>query len=250
VVADCFDWYGRIVHGHTVIGMENIPRQGPALIAYYHGISPVDFFFAHSRIYKRTGRYMKIVAERFLFKIPGFGTMMRVVDAWPGSVQSGIDKLNQGHVLFVAPGGLREGYKSGHAYELVWGARCGFAKIAHAARAPIIPMFTTNSQEVLVRFPLFRRSTMHIYDSYGFPLLPMFGLFPVRMITCIGEPVEHDDSRTPEQLRDLVKSKLEELIERHQRLPGSIRRGILERFMSPASIFKSNAAHNENLKSK
>ncbi len=225
--------------------MENIPRGNrPALIAYYHGISPLDFFFAHSLIYAHTGRYMKIVAERFLFKIPGFGTMMRVHEAWPGSVQSGIDKLNQGDILFISPGGLKEGYKSSHAYRLVWGERCGFAKIAHGARAPVIPMFTTNCQEVILRFPLFRQATMHVFDRYGFPLLPMFGLFPVRMITVVGELIEHDDSRTPEQLRDLIKLRLEELIERHQHLPGSIRRGLVERLLSPETIFRQNAAHN------
>lgn len=39
----CFK--GWIWHGHEVVGLENIPDEGPALIIYYHGTLPIDVSF-------------------------------------------------------------------------------------------------------------------------------------------------------------------------------------------------------------
>jgi 1-acyl-sn-glycerol-3-phosphate acyltransferase len=204
VICAAFNLWGWLLHGHELVGAENIPREGKALIIYYHGICPVDFYFAYSRVLLATGRYIKPIADRFLFKITGFGTMLRAIDATTGSIDSCIDKLNQGHMLLISPGGTKEGYNSGHAYHVVWGKRCGFAKIAQGAHCPIIPMLTTNSQEVLSKFPLLYSLFFPLYKHYNFPLLPMFGYWPVKMITVAGRPIEYEPSRTPEQLRDLV----------------------------------------------
>ena len=47
----------------------------------------------------------------------------------------------------------------------------------------------------------------------------------------IGKPIEHDDDRTIEELAELTKQKLEELIKSRQKLPGSIIDALLERFV-------------------
>lgn len=57
--------------GYEVIGFERIPDTGPALIIYYHGAIPIDFYYimAKSIIHKK--RWICAVGDRFLFKIPG-----------------------------------------------------------------------------------------------------------------------------------------------------------------------------------
>lgn len=56
--------------GHEIIGIENIPPGG-ALLVYYHGAVPIDFYYICSHILLYKGRLINPVGDRFLFKIPG-----------------------------------------------------------------------------------------------------------------------------------------------------------------------------------
>ena len=51
-----------------------------------------------------------------------------------------------------------------------------------------------------------------------------------KMVTYIGNPIPYDPSKTPEQIRDECKEAIEALIAKHQKKPGSICRGLYERF--------------------
>ena len=43
-----------------------------------------------------------------------------------------------------------------------------------------------------------------IYEKTRLPLVPIYGLFPVKMITYLGKPIEYDENRSVEQLVELV----------------------------------------------
>ena len=40
-----WDALGWIWHGYEVVGLDNIPESGPALIVYYHGALPMDYIY-------------------------------------------------------------------------------------------------------------------------------------------------------------------------------------------------------------
>lgn len=63
--------YGKIWHGYEVIGLENIPKKGPALIIYYHGAVTIDSLFIGAKIHQNLNRVAVTVVDKFLFKIPG-----------------------------------------------------------------------------------------------------------------------------------------------------------------------------------
>ncbi len=63
-----------------------------------------------------------------------------------------------------------------------------------------------------------------------FPLAPIFGGFPVKLRSFIGKPIPFDPTDTPETLKAKCLSELQDLINNHQRVPGSIVRALLERF--------------------
>ena len=72
ILATFWETIGNVWHGHEIIGFNNIPDKGPALLIYYHAtVFPVDFFFVYSKTFLYKKRLMKTVADRFLFKIPG-----------------------------------------------------------------------------------------------------------------------------------------------------------------------------------
>jgi 1-acyl-sn-glycerol-3-phosphate acyltransferase len=106
----------------------------------------------------------------------------------------------------------------------------GFAKIALAAKCPVIPMFTSNVREAFRTVSFFRRVCEPIYARFKLPLMPIYGGFPVKMTSYIGNPVEYDpETCTPEQLRDKCRDALKELIDNHQKRPGSIVRALYQR---------------------
>lgn len=70
-LAALWDGHGTIWHGYEIYGMEKIPDKGPALIVYYHGAIPIDYYYFLANVIIQKGRTCHSVADHFLFKIPG-----------------------------------------------------------------------------------------------------------------------------------------------------------------------------------
>ncbi|KAK2191486.1 hypothetical protein NP493_49g00052 [Ridgeia piscesae] len=200
---------------YEVVGFEKIPISGPALLIYYHGTIPIDLYYVMAKMIVHKDRQLRAVGDRFLFKIPGFRLLMDVFCVHPGTVSQGVELMRDGHILAIAPGGVREAYFSDEYYKMLWGKRIGFAKIAIEAKVPVIPMFTQNCNEAF-------RTPQN------------------RPITYIGDPIPYDPDISPEKLaiktRVLcsvlilqVQRAIEGLIKTHQRIPGSIFHAQLER---------------------
>jgi hypothetical protein len=65
-------------------------------------------------------------------------------------------------------------------------------------------MFTKNCRESYRTFPFFRKFFELVYEKTRLPLMPIFGAFPVKLITYLGEPIKYNPDRTPEELKELV----------------------------------------------
>ncbi len=57
--------------GYEVEGLENIPTKGPVLIVFYHAALPIDFYYLFAKIWLYRNRRVRVVADKFVFKIPG-----------------------------------------------------------------------------------------------------------------------------------------------------------------------------------
>jgi len=249
--------------------LENIPETGPALIVYYHGTLPIDVYYLLAKCILYKGRMMRCVGDKFLFKIPGWQIAMKVFCVTPGSVSSCVEDLEKGHLLCISPGGVREAlFSDSDRYDLLWGKRVGFAKIALQAKVPVIPMFTENCREAFRTPSTGRRFFRWLYEKTRLPLVPIYGGFPVKLRTYVGRPLpypgygavnltaemkylpitassgensgfnknvrqEQDQGNphaiSPDILARIVEVAIADLIEEHQTLPGSIPRAILDR---------------------
>lgn len=145
--AAIWDAHGRIYHGYEVIGIENLPKDGPALIVYYHGAIPIDMYYFCARVCLQLDRQVYTIADRFLFKLPGWSLIADVFHVSAGTIQSCTNILKDGNLLAISPGGVYEAQFGDHYYELLWQNRLGFAKVALNAKIPIIPFFTQNLRE-------------------------------------------------------------------------------------------------------
>lgn len=223
-------WYlhGRIWNGYEVQGLENIPDSGPALIIIYHGALPVDIYYLMAHIFFHKDRLLHAVADYFLFKVPGLKILLRSMGVIPGSHETCTNTLKAGNLLVIAPGGVYESQFS-HRYNLLWKNRVGFARVAIDAKVPIIPVFTENLREAYRTLGTGKSFFEKIYNSTKFPFTPIYGGFPVKLITHIGKPIPYDPELSPEQLKIKVSNAIEELIEKHQRTPPSILRALIDR---------------------
>lgn len=88
--------------------MEKIPDSGPALIVYYHGAIPIDYYYFLANVIIQKGRTCHSVGDHFLFKIPGLllrtpppptGFLLSDVLGTPESVSQGPAKS---HGVFIS----------------------------------------------------------------------------------------------------------------------------------------------------
>ncbi|XP_019753349.1 transmembrane protein 68 isoform X1 [Dendroctonus ponderosae] len=242
VVAIIWDAHGWIWHGYEISGLENLPVNGPALLIYYHGAMPVDIYYFLAKVYLSRNRIVHTVADHFLFKIPGFSILSDCMRVIPGTVQSCSKLLKEGNYLAIAPGGVYEAQFSLN-YSLMWKRRLGFAKAALESKVPVIPIFTENLREAFRTMHLGRRLFLKLYTWTKLPFAPIYGGFPVKMVTHIGRPIYYEPDLSPEDLQMKVAASLEELIKTHQRIPGNILLSILDRIPYLRKRLKSGIVH-------
>ena len=138
----------RLLGGWRVVGRENVPQSGGAVIAPNH-VSFLDPPAVGSALPRRTYYF----AKKELFEIPIFGWIIRKCYAFPvdreisdlEAFRHAIRLLQAGELLVVFPEGRRT--SDG---ELEQG-RVGAALIASRARVPLIPCALHGTNQVLPR---------------------------------------------------------------------------------------------------
>ncbi|CAF0782100.1 unnamed protein product [Adineta ricciae] len=238
-LAILWELQGSIWHGYEVEGLEHIPSEGPVLIVFYHGALPIDFYYLFAKIWLYRNRRVRVVADKFVFKIPGgfamiisdivlnksclgLGTLLEALEIQPSTSATCKSMLEEGHVLAVSPGGVREALFGDHNYQLIWKERRGFAKVAIEAKTTIIPMFTKNVREAVRAMTIGRRFLSYIYEKTRLPLVPIYGMFPVKMITYLGEPIPYDPNVTTEMLVTRVRKKRDRILDRNSSTPSGL----------------------------
>jgi len=231
----CWYWkiFSKILHGHEIFGQENIPDSGPALILYYHGAIPVDYFYLVADTFLTKKRTIHSVIDKFLCKVPGVASLLKVFHCEPGSRDSCVAILRDGHILAISPGGMYEAQLGDNMYKVMWRARDGFAKVVKEAggSVPIIPVFTQNVREAYksFNFGVTRPFWTWFYEKTRIPLVPVYGNFPVKLRTFIGSATMYPSTASIEEIRSASLEALENLIKTHQKSPGNTWRALAER---------------------
>ncbi|TRY84146.1 hypothetical protein DNTS_026045 [Danionella cerebrum] len=228
-LATLWDGHGAIWHGYEIHGLEKIPDEGPALIVYYHGAIPIDYYYFLASVIIRKGRTCHSVADHFLFKVPGFKLLLEVFSVMHGPQEECVKALRNGHLLGISPGGVREALFSDETYPLLWGKRKGFAQVAIDSKVPVIPMFTRNLREGFRSLGTLRFFRW-VYERFRLPVAPIYGGFPVKFRTYLGDPIPYDPKLNASELAERVQQAVQALIDKHQKIPGNILRALLERF--------------------
>jgi len=192
-------------HDHEVEGMENIPKQGPCLIAVNHSFATYDIGILQYKVYKELGVFPRGFADNAFFKIPAIGKVVAWSGAIPGKHHVGdyLLKEKKAHIL-VAPGGMREALRPAEEkYQIKWERRKGFVKLAVKTGTPII-LAACPAADDLYKVSV-NKLTKLIYTKYRLPLplVKSYGKSPmpnkVKLVHYISElmhppKVDLDDS--------------------------------------------------------
>jgi 1-acyl-sn-glycerol-3-phosphate acyltransferase len=137
--------YFRVMNRITVIGQENIPKDGGVLLCCNH-INNLDPPLLGSAC----PRVVRFMAKAELFDIPILGSLVRNVHAFPvkrgtsdkQALRTGMKLLNDGHVIGVFPEGTRS--KDGKLQKGLAGA--GF--FALKSDAAVVPCAIVGSYDI------------------------------------------------------------------------------------------------------
>ena len=182
-------WHLRqIYHRADILGIENVPKAGRALLVSNHGRLDFDMFILTKLIWDQCRRLPRIMADRMWFKLRVTRSLFHMLGAVEGNRSNAIDLLRQEQIVLTYPGGVREIMTGCFGKEHVhWEGRTGFAKVALATQTPVIPVagigvnngfFFLSSGKWLGR--LLYRGVLRLgpsYEDYRDPL--SIGLIPL-----------------------------------------------------------------------
>jgi 1-acyl-sn-glycerol-3-phosphate acyltransferase len=133
-----------------IIGLEHLPRTGPALLAVNH-VGYVDFIYGGVAP-ERIGRRVRFMAKRELFDHKISGPIMRAcrhiaVDRAEGeaSLAEAMRHLEQGELVGIFPEATIS-----RAMEIK-DLKTGAVRIAHRAGVPLIPMVLWGTQRLMTK---------------------------------------------------------------------------------------------------
>jgi len=210
---------------YRVHGLERVPSEGAALIAMNHGAFPIDVPLLGRQMYEATGRLPRSLADNLLFKTPLLRDLILAIGAVAGDPETARRLLDEGNLVIVMPGGAPEAFKaSAAAYQLYWGKRLGFARLAIAAQVPVIPAACIGIDDLFdIPWDMFEAGRK-IFGVRSLPLGIAWGLGPgiprrVPLTQYIGEPLHSglppeaaEDDSAVAQFRDRIVEAMEDLL--------------------------------------
>jgi 1-acyl-sn-glycerol-3-phosphate acyltransferase len=168
----------RRYHDHKVNGLEHIPKKGGALVVVNHSLATYDLFMLGAAIYTERHRLVHALGHKWLFQIPGLRAVMRDAGAVPAAMDAGLKLLRDGHLLGIAPGGMREALRSSEErYRLRWTDRKGFVRLAIRSQCPIVLAACPRADEIFdVKTTVL---TDVLYERFRLPFAFFKGIGPL-----------------------------------------------------------------------
>jgi 1-acyl-sn-glycerol-3-phosphate acyltransferase len=167
----------RRYHAHAVEGMEHIPTEGAALLVVHHTLATYDIMMLGVSIWEQTRRVVRALADRLIFRLPILSDLAQNLGAVQGEPGAARRLLGEGEIVMVAPGGMREALRpSDERYQIAWGHRMGFARLALETGTRLIPAACPAADDL---YTVHRsRVTRYLYEKFRVPLPLMHGIGP------------------------------------------------------------------------
>ncbi|MFI2643436.1 lysophospholipid acyltransferase family protein [Streptomyces sp. NPDC018610] len=195
-----------------VKGVENIPKEGGALIVANHsGTLPLDGLMMQVAVHDHhpAGRHLRLLAADLVFVLPVVNELARKLGHTLACAEDAERLLGQGELVGVMPEGFKGiGKPFGDRYKLQRFGRGGFVSTALRQGVPIVPCSIVGAEEI---YPMIgnAKTLARLLGIPYFPLTPTFPwLGPLGMVPLptkwtiqFGEPIP-TDGYPPEAAED------------------------------------------------
>jgi 1-acyl-sn-glycerol-3-phosphate acyltransferase len=130
-------------------GWENLPRDRPVMLVGNHTLMGVlDVPFLILAVYEKMGYYVRSLGDHWHFAVPIWRDLLAHFGVVDGTRANCRALMRKGESLLVYPGGGREVFKrKGEAYQLLWGQRSGFARLALEFDYTIVPVAAVGAED-------------------------------------------------------------------------------------------------------
>lgn len=71
ITARLFYLYGYLWHGYEIIGINNIPETGPAIIIFYHGVVDIDYFCFYAKYFLIRNKLIYTLGDKIFDRVAG-----------------------------------------------------------------------------------------------------------------------------------------------------------------------------------
>lgn len=213
-----------------LLGIENIPDQGAALLVGNHsGGIPYDgtmLLYGIHRNHPKKRRVRPLVAN-FAFRAGWMANVVARVGCVRASTETALPLLAAGELVAVFPEGLKGvGKLYRERYRLARFGRGGFVRLARDAQVPLIPIAIVGAEEI---HPVIGKIT-RLAEPFGLPYIPItptfpwlgpLGLLPVptKWTIQIGTPIppppvgdEPATARVAEEVRSAIDGMIADLL--------------------------------------
>jgi 1-acyl-sn-glycerol-3-phosphate acyltransferase len=219
-----------------LIGTDNLPRAGPALVVANHsGTVAMDAMMltvgVHDALRNGSGaqRHLRLLGADFVFRAPVMSELARKSGGTLACHPDAERLLRTGELVGVFPEGLKGvGKPYRERYRLQRFGRGGFVAAALRTGAPILPVGIVGAEEIYPKIgdipPLARLLGLPYFPvTPTFPWLGPLGMIPLpsKWLIEIGEPIDTtgwagqaDDPMVVFNLADQVRETIQQILHR------------------------------------
>jgi len=211
-------------HRYEMHGVEYFPSEGPVVMAMNHSLASYDGMLGGWEIFRRTGRMPVGMGDNLIFRSVLGRSFAKEVGIRRANPKNARRLLNDGHVLGVAPGGMREALRpSSESAAILWDKRKGFVRLAIEAGAPIVlgacpaadRLFTVYENDLTKSLYHTLKFPFPIFRGWGPTLIPR----PVRLTHLMSRPIS-PPTLDPNTIDEQVDTLHREVMTEMERLMG------------------------------
>jgi 1-acyl-sn-glycerol-3-phosphate acyltransferase len=208
-------------------GIENLPDDGALMVGNHTIYGFLDLPFMMAEVWKRRRIAIRGLGEHAHYAVPIWRDLLGACGMVRGTRDNVRALMRDRQTILVFPGGAREVNKRrGQQYQLLWGERMGFARLAIEQDYPIVPCAAVGADDMLdvivdQTTPLYGQLALAYEKVMGFPTPPVVrgvGVTaiprPERLYFWFGEPIDttglagQDDDTAARAVRDEVKQSV------------------------------------------